>query len=65
LDKKRKIKIVDVGRKSDRIIIVKLLCEEKLLNVISTYESQIRCEEREKEEFWRKMNDVMQRLPGN
>lgn len=47
-----KIKEVDLERKSDRIIMIKLVCEEKISNLISTYAPQVGCEESEKEEFW-------------
>ncbi|KAL4142689.1 hypothetical protein QTP88_005099 [Uroleucon formosanum] len=63
LDKEMKIKVVDVERKSDRIIMVKLVGEEKVLNVISAYASQVSCEVREKEEFWRVMDEVKQGIP--
>lgn len=39
LDEKMKIKLVDLGWKSDRIIMVNLVCEEKVLNLISAYAS--------------------------
>jgi len=34
-----KSKVVDVGRKSDGIVMAKLVFEEKVLNVISAYAS--------------------------
>jgi hypothetical protein len=46
-----KSKVVNAGRKSDRIITVKLVFEGKILNVISAYMPHVECEEREKEEF--------------
>jgi len=51
-----KSKIVDVGRKSDRIMTVILVFKEKVLNVISAYAPQVGCGKREKEEFWREMD---------
>jgi hypothetical protein len=42
-----KSKVINVERKNDRIITVKFVCEEKVLNVINMYVSQIRCEEKE------------------
>jgi exonuclease III len=63
-DEKMKSKVVDVGRKIDRNIMVKLVFEKKLLNVISTYR-QVEYEEREKEEFLREIKKIMQEISGN
>jgi exonuclease III len=60
LGEKMKNKVVDERRKSDRIIMVKLIFEERVLNVISVYVLQVGCKEREKEEFWQEMDEVMQ-----
>jgi len=45
------------------ILIAALL--GKVLNVVSAYAPQVRCEEeKDKEEFWRDMNEVMQGIPS-
>jgi len=46
MDKEMKSKVVDVVRKSDmkRVIVVKLIFEEKVLNVVSAYAPQVGCE---------------------
>jgi len=48
LDEEMKSKVVDVGKKSDRIMTVKLVFEEKVLNIVGAYVPQVGCEEREK-----------------
>jgi len=60
LDKDMIGKVVKVFRKSDRVIAVK----DKVWNIVSTYAPQIGSEESQKEEFWRKMDEVIQRIPG-
>jgi hypothetical protein len=53
-----KSKVVDVGRKNDRIITVKLVFEE-VLYVTSVYALQIECEVR------KKIDEAMQGIPEN
>ncbi|XP_050521934.1 uncharacterized protein LOC126894745 [Daktulosphaira vitifoliae] len=65
MEEEMKSKVVEVARKSDRIIVVKLIFEEKVLNVISAYAPQVGCSEIDKEVFWREMDEVMQDVPGN
>jgi len=48
MDEEMKDKIVKVVRKSDRVIVVKLIFEEKVLNVVGTYSPQVGCEEKDK-----------------
>jgi len=38
---------------------VKLVFEEKVLNVLNAYAPQIRYEESEKEEFWQEKDEVI------
>jgi len=45
--------------------MVKFVLEEKVLNAISAYAPQVGCEERQKEQFWREMDEVMQGIPEN
>ena len=64
VDEKMKANVVGVVRKSDRVIIVKLVLGSKVLNVVSAYAPQIGCEERLKEEFWQDMDEIVQKIPG-
>ena len=60
-----KIEVIHVEKKFDRIIMVKSVGKEKVLNVISAYVPHVGCEVREKEEFWREMDEVIQGIPGH
>ena len=64
VDEVMKANVVGVVRKSDRVIIVKLVLGSKVLNVVSAYAPQIGCEESLKEEFWREMDEIVQGIPG-
>jgi len=57
-------KVEEVFRKSDSVIVVRVMVEEKVWNIVSAYAPQIGSEESQKEEFWRKMDEVIQRIPG-
>jgi len=52
MDKEIKNRVVDVGRKIDRVIELKLIFEAKILNVVSAHAPQVGCEEKYKEVFW-------------
>jgi hypothetical protein len=52
LDEELKNKVVvDVERKSDRIITITLVLEEKVINVISMNAPKVGCEEKENQEI--------------
>jgi len=46
-----KSKVVDVIRKSDRVIVVKLILEEKVFNIVNAYAPQVECKEKDKAVF--------------
>lgn len=60
-----KNKLVDVAWKSDREIVVKLVFEEKVLNVVCGYALRVGCEEKDYDVFWQEIDGVMQGIPGN
>ena len=45
---------------SDRVMSVKQGVEGEMINLISTYASQVGCELDEKEEFWSELDDMME-----
>lgn len=45
--------------------MVKLIFEEKVLNIVLVYASKVECQEKNKEVFWREMGEVMQVIPSN
>lgn len=57
--------VTDVKRKSDRIIVVKVILESLVLNVISVYAPQSGCEDVVKEKFWEDFDAVMMNIPDN
>lgn len=58
--------MVEVFRKADRAIIVKIMLENKVFNIVKTYGPQLLWyEERQKEDFWQEMNVVMQENSGS
>ena len=52
LDEEMKGKMVEVIRKSDRVILVRVILENKVLNIVNAYAPQVGCEESQKEGFW-------------
>ena len=58
-----KERIIEVSRKSDRLIMVKLLLEKKVVSVISGYAPQPGCSDEEKDEFWVDFEEIVLRVP--
>ncbi|XP_066966169.1 craniofacial development protein 2-like [Macrobrachium rosenbergii] len=54
-----KEKVVEVKRSGNRIMKVKLMLSEEVLNVISAYAPQAACTEEEKSMFWRELDEVL------
>ncbi|XP_066958896.1 craniofacial development protein 2-like [Macrobrachium rosenbergii] len=54
-----KEKVVEVKRSCSRIMKVKLMLSEEVLNVISAYAPQAGCDEEEKSMFWRELDEVL------
>ncbi|XP_063381902.1 uncharacterized protein LOC134668350 [Cydia fagiglandana] len=66
LDKHFKTRIINVTRKSDRIMGIKLaLDDQQVTNIISVYAPQTGCTEVEKLEFWEDLDDLMHNIPRN
>jgi len=65
MDEEMKSKVVDVVRKNHRVRVVKLIIEEKVLNIVNVYVLQVGCEEKDKDVFWRVMNKVLQGIQVN
>ncbi|CAH2099151.1 unnamed protein product [Euphydryas editha] len=63
LDKELKNKVTDVKRVNDRVIVVRLLMEDLVLNVVSVYAPQTGCDDRMKEKFWEDFDAVIMRIP--
>ncbi|KAI8555115.1 hypothetical protein RHMOL_Rhmol05G0149200 [Rhododendron molle] len=52
-----------VTRKENRIILVKLVIGESIINIISAYATQVGLDDLTKEQFWEQMDDVVQGIP--
>ncbi|XP_077223408.1 uncharacterized protein LOC143857020 [Tasmannia lanceolata] len=63
IDKSLRDEVVDVKRKGDRIILIKLVLGEETINVISAYAPQIGLNYSVKRQFWDDMNEVVQGIP--
>nr|XP_020175448.1 craniofacial development protein 2-like [Aegilops tauschii subsp. strangulata] len=63
INKSLKYGVVDVKRRGDRIILVKLVVEDLVLNVISAYAPQVGHNENTKREFWEGLEDMVRTLP--
>ncbi|KAI5625329.1 hypothetical protein C0J50_15188 [Silurus asotus] len=55
--------VVEVKRVSDRVMNVKVEVEGMMINVISAYAPQVRCEMEEKERFWSELDEVVDGVP--
>ena len=51
--------VVEVKRKSDRMMSVKIEIEGVMVNVISAYALQMGCELEEKEDFWSDLDEMV------
>jgi hypothetical protein len=63
IDKSLKDGVVDVKRLGDRIILVKLVIGDLVLNVISAYAPQVGLNENSKREFWEGLEDMVSSVP--
>ena len=63
IDKTLKDRVVDVKRKGDRIILVKLVVEDLILNVLSVYAPQVGLPESVKLQFWEDLEEVLRGIP--
>uniref|UniRef100_A0A8I7BBV9 Endonuclease/exonuclease/phosphatase domain-containing protein n=1 Tax=Hordeum vulgare subsp. vulgare TaxID=112509 RepID=A0A8I7BBV9_HORVV len=55
--------VVDVKRQGDRMILVKLVVGDLVLNLISAYAPQVGHNESTKREFWEGLEDLVRRVP--
>jgi len=63
IDKSLKDDVVDVRRRGDRIILVKLVVGDLVLNVISAYAPQVGHDESAKRQFWEDLDDMVRAVP--
>jgi len=63
IDKSLKDGVVDIKRRGDRIILVKLLVGDLVLNIISAYAPQIGLDESVKRQFWEELDALVCSVP--
>jgi exonuclease III len=63
IDKSLKDGVVDVRRQGDRIILVRLVIGDLVLNVISAYAPQIGLSESSKSQFWEDLDSMVSAVP--
>ena len=56
LSNKLRDSIVSIKRTNDRIMVIKLCFQGKMINIFSVYAPQVGCSEEEKNSFWEDMN---------
>jgi len=57
--------VVDVKRQGDRIILVKLVLRDVVLNIISAYAPQVGLGESEKRKFWEDLDGMVRAVTTN
>ena len=63
IDKSLNDGVVDVRRRGDRIILVKLVVGDLSLNVINAYAPQVGCSESTKRQFWEDLDSMVSTVP--
>lgn len=57
--------VVEVVRKGDRILALKLIVEKEAVNMICVYAPQVGLDDSIKAKFWEDLNEVIQRISHN
>ena len=65
IDKSLKNGVVGVRRQGDRIILVKLVVGDMVLNVISAYAPQVGLDESAKRQFWKDLDGLIRAVPSS
>jgi hypothetical protein len=65
IDKSLKKGVVDIRRQGDRVILVKLVVGDLVLNVIGSYAPQVGLDMSAKRQFWEDLEDVVGSVPAN
>ena len=50
-------------KKKDRIISLKLIIEDNIINIISAYAPQVELDQQTKTQFWEDLDEVIQEIP--
>ena len=63
IDKQLLEDVVEVRRKSDRILLVKLILGREIFNVISVYAPQVGLDDSSKRQFWEDLDEIVKDIP--
>ena len=63
IDRSLKDGVVEVRRRGDRIILVRMVVGDSALNVISAYAPQVGLSESTKRQFWKDLDSMVSTLP--
>ena len=64
IDPELKKNVLEVNRKSERLVWLKLKWKKSVINVVSAYVPQMGCKAKEKERFWNMMDNTTQEIPN-
>ena len=65
IDKSLKNGVVGVRRQGDRIILVKLVISDMVLNVIGAYAPQVGLDESTKRQFWKDLDGLIRAISSS
>ena len=65
IDKSLKNSVVGVRKQGDRIILVKLVIGDMVLNVISAYTPQVGLDESAERQFWEDLDGLIRAVPSS
>jgi hypothetical protein len=65
IDKSLKNEVIVVRRQGDKIIMIKLIFGDLVLNVISTYAPQVGLSDDVKRRFWEDLEDMIRGVPSS
>ncbi|XP_061339559.1 uncharacterized protein LOC133286188 [Gastrolobium bilobum] len=63
IDKSLRDKVVDIKRKGDRFILIKLVVGDLILNILSVYAPQVGLQSIDKSQFWEDLEEVLRGIP--
>ena len=63
--KELKNNVLEVKRRNDRLMKMKIVLDGEVLNVMSAYAPQVGCTEEEKDDFWRHLDEEVLTVPRN
>jgi len=63
LSPNHKENVISVWRKNDRIMLIKLIIGNTIINIMSVYAPQVGCDDEEKDKFWQDLDSMCTEIP--